>query len=88
LEREAVDPVGRELTRGDFFGTDRLAIVASFPVLALPTLYSRIGDVFAYVSIIVMIALSVAGVCASIAPPACRRHRRASPRMSASSSAA
>jgi apolipoprotein N-acyltransferase len=54
-----VDALGRELARGEYYSTDRLDIVAMMPVQALPTLYSRIGDVFAYASVIALIALTV-----------------------------
>ena len=57
----AVDPLGRELARGEYYTTDRLTIVAAVPVQALPTLYSRIGDVFAYVCIIAFIAVTALG---------------------------
>lgn len=53
----AVDPFGRELAQGEYYSTDRLDIVAMMPVQAQPTLYSRIGDVVAYASILVLIAL-------------------------------
>jgi apolipoprotein N-acyltransferase len=57
----AVDPLGRELARGEYYTTDRLTIVAEVPVQALPTLYSRIGDVFAYACIIALIAVTLSG---------------------------
>jgi apolipoprotein N-acyltransferase len=55
----AVDAQGRELAQGGYYTTDRLDIVAMMPVQALPTLYSRIGDLFAYASVIAAIALTV-----------------------------
>lgn len=57
----AVDPLGRELASGEYYSTDRLAIVAAVPVQALPTLYSRIGDVFAFASILALVALTALG---------------------------
>ena len=57
----AVDPLGRELARGEYYTTDRLTIVAEVPVQALPTLYSQIGDVFAYASIIALITVTILG---------------------------
>lgn len=57
----AVDPLGRELARGEYYTTDRLTIVAEIPVQALPTLYSKIGDVFAYVCIIALLAVTIFG---------------------------
>ena len=47
----AVDPLGRELAKSEYYTTDRLAVVAAVPIQAAPTLYSRIGDVFAYACI-------------------------------------
>ncbi len=58
----AVDPLGRELASGEYYTTDRLAIVAAVPVQAVPTLYSRIGDVFAYGCIIALVAAIVLGL--------------------------
>jgi len=55
----AVDPLGRELARGEYYTTDRLTIVAEIPVQALPTLYSQIGDVFAYACILTLIAVII-----------------------------
>ena len=60
----AVDPLGRELARGEYYTTDRLTIVAEVPVQALPTLYSQIGDVFAYASIIALITVTILGFTA------------------------
>jgi apolipoprotein N-acyltransferase len=57
-----VDPLGRELARGEYYTTDRLTIVAEVPVQALPTLYSQIGDVFAYAFIIALIAVTILGI--------------------------
>jgi apolipoprotein N-acyltransferase len=53
----AVDPLGRELARGEYYSTDRLDVVALVPVQAVPTLYSRIGDVFAWLSIAGLVGL-------------------------------
>jgi apolipoprotein N-acyltransferase len=57
----AVDPLGRELAQGEYYAADSLDIVAMMPVQPLPTLYSRVGDVFAYVCILALIALTVMG---------------------------
>ena len=59
----AVDPLGRELAQGEYYTTDRLTIVAEVPVQALPTLYSRIGDLFAWLSmagLVMLIAVALA----------------------------
>jgi apolipoprotein N-acyltransferase len=55
----AVDALGRELARGEYYSTDELDTVAMMPVQALPTLYSRIGDVFAYASVLGLVGLTV-----------------------------
>jgi apolipoprotein N-acyltransferase len=57
----AVDPLGREVAQGEYYTTGRLDIVAMMPVHAVPTLYSRIGDVFAYVCILTLITLTALG---------------------------
>jgi hypothetical protein len=54
----AVDPLGRELVRGEYYATDQLDVIAMMPVQALPTLYSRIGDLFADASIVGIVALT------------------------------
>jgi apolipoprotein N-acyltransferase len=53
----AVDALGRELAQGEYYNTDRLDIVAMMPVQSLPTLYSRIGDLFAWLSIAGLVVL-------------------------------
>jgi apolipoprotein N-acyltransferase len=53
----AVDPLGRELASADYYSTDRLDLVAMMPLQAVPTLYSRIGDVFAWLSIAGLVGL-------------------------------
>jgi apolipoprotein N-acyltransferase len=55
----AVDPLGRELASGEYYTTDRLDVVAMMPVQSVPTLYSRIGDVFAFACILAVITLTV-----------------------------
>lgn len=57
----AVDPLGRELARGEYYTTDRLTIVAEVPVQALPTLYSQIGDVVAYACIFALFNVTILG---------------------------
>ena len=52
-----MDPYGRELTTADYFATDRSDIVAMMPVQAVPTLYSRIGDVFAWLGMVALVGL-------------------------------
>ncbi len=53
----AVDPLGRELAQSDYFATDRLDLIAMMPVQSLPTLYSRIGDLFAWLSMAGLVVL-------------------------------
>lgn len=53
----AVDQFGRELTTADYYTTDRLDVVALMPVQAVPTLYSRIGDVFAWLGMVALVGL-------------------------------
>jgi apolipoprotein N-acyltransferase len=55
----AVDPVGRELAKGEYYTTDRLDVVAMVPMQSVPTLYSRIGDSFAWLSIAALFVLVV-----------------------------
>ena len=57
-----VDALGRELARGEYYSTDRLTIVAEVPMQALPTLYSQIGDVFAYACIIALTVVTILGL--------------------------
>jgi apolipoprotein N-acyltransferase len=66
----AVDPLGRELVSGEYFSTDRLDVVAMMPVQAVPTLYSRIGDVFAWLSIAALVGLVARAVFGRRTAPA------------------
>jgi apolipoprotein N-acyltransferase len=63
----AVDPLGRVLGEADYAATDRLTLVADVPAQGRATLYTRIGDAFAY--------LCLAGL-AGVAAAAWRRGRR------------
>jgi apolipoprotein N-acyltransferase len=58
----AVDSLGRELGRGEYYTAERLTVVAAVPVQAVPTLYSRIGDIFAYGSIAVLVIITALGL--------------------------
>jgi apolipoprotein N-acyltransferase len=58
----AVDPLGRELASADYYTSDGLDLVAMMPVQAVPTLYSRIGDVFAWLSIAVLVVFIAGAV--------------------------
>jgi len=60
----AVDALGRELARGQFYSTDRLDVVAMMPVQTVPTLYSRVGDVFAWLAIAALVGIVVRGIVA------------------------
>ena len=55
----AVDPFGRELASADYYTTDRLDLVAMMPIQAVPTVYSRIGDVFAWLGIVALVGLAI-----------------------------
>jgi apolipoprotein N-acyltransferase len=56
----AVDPYGRELASADYYDTaDGLDLVAMTPVQAVPTLYSRIGDVFAWLALAALVGLTI-----------------------------
>jgi apolipoprotein N-acyltransferase len=53
----AADGYGRMLGRSDFWQTGGGTLVASLPVQAPPTIYSWIGDTFAYAAVIVLCLL-------------------------------
>jgi apolipoprotein N-acyltransferase len=55
----AVDYQGRTLAQADYFATDRAGIVAAIPTTGTLTLYALMGDVFAYASIVALLALSL-----------------------------
>jgi apolipoprotein N-acyltransferase len=58
-----VDPFGRELASADYYDTaGGLDLVATMPVQAVPTLYSRIGDVFAWLAIVALIGITVRAI--------------------------
>lgn len=56
------DFYGRTLASTDFFTTDQPTMVANIPVKGTTTLYARIGDVFAYLALVGLIALMVVAV--------------------------
>lgn len=47
----ATDAYGRTLASTDYFTTDQPTMVASVPVKGVPTLYTRIGDAFAHLTV-------------------------------------
>jgi apolipoprotein N-acyltransferase len=47
----AADGYGRPLARSDFWQTRGGALVANLPAQAVPTIYGRIGDTFAYAAV-------------------------------------
>jgi apolipoprotein N-acyltransferase len=55
----AVDPYGRTLARMDEFTPGQLVMVAQVPMSGVRTIYSRIGDLFAW-----MCAVGLAGAIA------------------------
>jgi apolipoprotein N-acyltransferase len=58
----ALDPLGRELARGEYYASDRLSVVAAVPIRAMPTIYSQIGDVFAYACVLALAVVTTLGV--------------------------
>ena len=53
----AVDPMGRILAAQDSFATDKPALVAAVPTRGVATVYARVGDSFAYMSIAALVLL-------------------------------
>jgi apolipoprotein N-acyltransferase len=53
----AVDPLGRQLAVADYYGTDKLTMVADVPTHGTPTLHTVIGDGLAYLCIAGLVAL-------------------------------
>jgi apolipoprotein N-acyltransferase len=54
----AVDYEGRVLSASDYFTTDRQVMVAYVPMHGVRTIYATIGDLFAWLSIIGLLALT------------------------------
>src|SRR6266545_5899899 len=81
----AVDPMGRILAAQDSFATDKPALVAAVPMRGVATVYARVGDSFAYLSIAALVLLIggafVRGRVLRVAA-APRRHFRRTPRLS------
>ncbi len=81
----AVDPMGRILAAQDSFATDKPALVAAVPTRGVATVYARVGDSFAYMSIAALVLLIggafVRGRVLRVAA-APRRHFRRTPRLS------
>ncbi|MGW2220879.1 hypothetical protein ACWCSD_38330 [Nonomuraea sp. NPDC001684] len=51
------DPQGRTLTSADYFTTRQQTMAAYVPVASDPTIYARIGDVFAWLCLAAMAVL-------------------------------
>ncbi|MEV4399178.1 nitrilase-related carbon-nitrogen hydrolase [Nonomuraea sp. NPDC049607] len=56
------DPQGRTLTSADYFTTKQQTMSAHVPVASDPTIYARIGDVFAWLCLAAMAALGAAAL--------------------------
>ena len=54
----AVDNEGQVLAASDYFTTDSQVLVAYVPVHGVPTLYTRIGDLFAWLCVGGLLALT------------------------------
>jgi apolipoprotein N-acyltransferase len=54
-----IDPEGRVLASQDYFTTDGHVLVATLPIHSVRTIYSRIGDLFAYLCIGGLILLTI-----------------------------
>jgi apolipoprotein N-acyltransferase len=55
----AVDDLGRlRAYNADYFMTGKHTLITTVPIKGRPTLYSRIGDSFAYLCVVVLIVLS------------------------------
>jgi apolipoprotein N-acyltransferase len=54
----AIDPLGRVLASQDYFTSSSGIMLASLPTHGVTTLYSRIGDAFAYLCVIGLILLA------------------------------
>lgn len=58
----AVDPYGRELAEMDEFTAEQRVMVAQVPVSGVHTIYSILGDWFAWLSIISLLILTIVGL--------------------------
>jgi apolipoprotein N-acyltransferase len=58
----ALDYHGRVLAQMNHFVTDERVMIADLPTEGLPTVYSRIGDLFAWLSIGDFVALVVLAI--------------------------
>ncbi len=58
----AVDPYGRTINASDFFTADHNSMLACFPTKGVETIYSRIGDTFAWLCILGIIIMSLWGI--------------------------
>lgn len=55
----AVDDLGQTLAMADYYATDKLTMVVDAPTQGRDTLYAHIGDSFAYLCIIGLVALTI-----------------------------
>jgi apolipoprotein N-acyltransferase len=72
-----IDPQGRLLASQDYFANSRGIMLASLPVHRVTTLYSRIGDAFAYLSVLGLILLTGPALLRREQPSAAAQHQPA-----------
>ncbi|MFY7067782.1 apolipoprotein N-acyltransferase [Nocardiopsis changdeensis] len=71
----AVDPLGRTLATVDYYTAERQLLVAHVPREGVPTVYARVGDVFAWLCAAALLALAAAAVRARYGPGPVRAAR-------------
>jgi len=64
----AVDPLGRVSGRVDYFMGDRDALFAQVPAGGCFTVYSRVGDLFAWLCVVGLVVVTVVGIRRRVSP--------------------
>jgi apolipoprotein N-acyltransferase len=72
-----IDPWGRVLASQDYFANSRGIMLANLPVHRVTTLYSQIGDAFAYLSVLGLILLAVPALLRRKQPALAAQHQPA-----------
>lgn len=70
----ATNSYGQVVAEADYYTTDSLTLVADVPTRGVPTLYTRIGDAFAYACALALLGLTVAAFFSRCMQPAPLAH--------------
>lgn len=71
----AVDPYGRLVASQEASEGSARVLIADVPGSGVTTVYARVGDVFAYLAIVILMSLSAAAILSRVRPQGVARER-------------